>query len=47
MARQKQIIAELNARGVDDTEAKHTLAMLSDCLRILEGQWLKLWRERK
>jgi hypothetical protein len=38
MARQKQIIADLKARGVDATEAERTLAMLSSCLRILEGQ---------
>jgi hypothetical protein len=38
MARQKQIIADLKARGVDATEAERMLAMLSSCLRILEGQ---------
>jgi len=47
MARQKQIIAELKERGVDATEAERTLAMLSACLRILEDEWLKLWKERK
>jgi hypothetical protein len=47
MARQKQIIAELKERGVDVTEAERTLAMLSACLRILENEWLKLWKERK
>jgi len=47
MARQKQIIAELKERGVDATEAERTLAMLSACLRVLEEQWLKLWKERK
>jgi hypothetical protein len=47
MARQKQIIAELKEHGVDATEAERTLAMLSACLRVLEDQWLKLWKERK
>jgi hypothetical protein len=47
MARQKQIIAELKTRGVDASEAERTLAMISTCLRILENQWLKLWKERK
>jgi hypothetical protein len=47
MARQKQIIADLKERGVDATEAERTLAMLSACLRVLEEQWLKLWKERK
>lgn len=47
MARQKQIIAELKERGVDATEAERTLGMLSACLRILEDEWLKLWKERK
>jgi hypothetical protein len=47
MARQKQIIADLKERGVDATEAERTLAMLSACLRVLEDQWLKLWKERK
>ena len=47
MARQKQIIADLKERGVDATEAERTLAMLSACLRVLEDDWLKLWKERK
>jgi hypothetical protein len=47
MARQKQIIDELKERGVDATEAERTLGMLSACLRILEDEWLKLWKERK
>jgi hypothetical protein len=47
IAREKQIIAELKARGVDASEAERTLAMLSDCLRVFEKQWLKLFKEQK
>jgi hypothetical protein len=45
MARQKEIIAELNERGVDATEAERTLAQLSACLRVLEDQWLAIWKK--
>jgi hypothetical protein len=45
MARQKEIIAELKERGIDATEAEHTLAQLSACLRILEDQWLAIWKK--
>jgi hypothetical protein len=45
MARQKDIIAELKKRGVDATEAQRTLAQLSACLRVLEDQWLAIWKK--
>lgn len=45
MAREKQIIAELKERGVDATEAERTLAQLSACLRVLEDQWLAIWKK--
>jgi hypothetical protein len=45
MARQKEIIAELKDRGVDATEAERTLAQLSACLRVLEDQWLAIWKK--
>ena len=47
MAREKQIIAELKERGVDATEAERTLAQLSACLRVLEDQWLAIWKKGK
>jgi hypothetical protein len=45
MARQKEIIAELKERGVDATEAERTLTQLSACLRVLENQWLAIWKK--
>jgi len=45
MARQKEIIAELKERGVDPTEAERTLAQVSACLRVLEDQWLAIWKK--
>jgi hypothetical protein len=45
MARQKEIITELEKRGVDTTEAQRTLAQLSACLRVLENQWLAIWKK--
>jgi hypothetical protein len=45
MARQKEIISELKKRGVDATEAERTLAQLSTCLRVLEDQWLAIWKK--
>jgi hypothetical protein len=45
MARQKEIIAELKERGVDATEAERTLAQLSASLRVLEKQWLTIFKE--
>ena len=45
MAREKQIIAELRARGVDASEAERTLAMLSACLRVFEDQWLAILKK--
>ena len=42
MARQKQIIAELKASGVDAREAQRTMQMLSSCLRVFENQWLTI-----
>jgi soluble P-type ATPase len=45
MARQKEIIAELKERGVDVTEAERTLAQLSACIRVLEKQWLAIFKQ--
>jgi hypothetical protein len=45
MAREKQIIAELQARGADASEAERTLAMLSACLRVFEDQWLAILKK--
>ena len=46
MARQKQIIAELKASGVDAREAQRTMQMLSACLRVFENQWLTILRHQ-
>jgi hypothetical protein len=46
MARQKQIVAELKAKGVDIDEAERTLATLSACLRVFEKQWLAILNEQ-
>jgi hypothetical protein len=46
MARQKEIIAELKERGVDATEAERTLAQLSACIRVLEKQWLAIFKKQ-
>ena len=46
MARQKQIIAELKAKGVDAREAERTLAQVSACLRTIENEWLALWKKQ-
>jgi hypothetical protein len=46
MAREKQIIAELKARGIDSTEAERTLAQLSSCLRVFEKQWLAILKKQ-
>jgi hypothetical protein len=42
MARQKQVIAELKANGADAHRAERALYTLSDCLRVIEDQWLAL-----
>jgi hypothetical protein len=42
MARQKQIVGELKAKGLDAHEAERTLAQLSACLRVFESQWLAI-----
>ena len=42
MAREKQIIAELKASGVDSTDVEQTLAQLSSCLLMFEKQWLAI-----
>ena len=46
MARQKQIIAELKAKGADIDEAERTLAMLSACMRVFEKRWLAILKEQ-
>jgi soluble P-type ATPase len=46
IARQKEIIADLKERGVDATEAERTLAQLSACLRVLEKQWLAIFKKQ-
>jgi hypothetical protein len=46
MVRQKQIIAELKAKGVDAREAERTLAQVSACLRTIENEWLALWKKQ-
>jgi hypothetical protein len=46
MARQKQIIAELNAKSGDIGEAERTLAQLSACLRTFENQWLAILKRQ-
>jgi hypothetical protein len=45
MVREKQIIAELKAKGVDPKQAERTLAQISACLKILEDQWLAIWKK--
>ena len=45
MARQKEIIAELKEKGVDATEAERTLTQLSASLRVLEKQWLAIFKK--
>jgi hypothetical protein len=47
MARQKQIIAELKAKGVDAREAERTLAQVSACLKTIENEWLALWKKHR
>ena len=47
MAREKQIIAELKASGIDSTEAERTLAKLSSCLRVFEKQWLAILEKKQ
>jgi len=46
MARQKEIIAELKERGMDATEAERTLIQLSACIRLLEKQWLAIFKKQ-
>ena len=46
MARQKQIIAELKAKGADIGEAERTLAQLSACLGTFENQWLAILKKQ-
>ena len=46
MARQKQIIAELKAKGADIDDAERTLAQLSACLRTFENQWLAILKRQ-
>ena len=46
MVRQKQIIAELKAKGVDAREAERTLAQVSACLKTIENEWLALWKKQ-
>jgi hypothetical protein len=46
IARQKEIIVDLKERGVDATEAERTLAQLSACLRVLEKQWLAIFKKQ-
>jgi hypothetical protein len=42
MARQKQIISELKASGVDARGAERALDTLSTCPWVIEDQWLAL-----
>jgi hypothetical protein len=46
IARQKQINAQLKAKGADIDEAERTLAMLSACMRVFEKRWLAILKEQ-